>query len=164
MTERAAEEGIRVDGVDGVDGATTLIPSAPRVRPEVAVAALATVIFAATVPLMMTVPDLGSSTMPSWTGFVVIAAFAFAFAELAVFHFEFRTEAISFSLSEVPIAFSVVFLAPGPALGARLVGSAIALIIARRPPLYKLWFNLTVFSIEIAVAFHLFHRDARCLG
>ena len=43
-------------------------------------------------------------------------------------------EAIGFSVSEVPTAIALVFLAPGPAIGARLVGSALVLVLLPTDP------------------------------
>ena len=67
-------------------------------------------------------PDVAFSTRyTSWWLLPVIAV-AYGLAERTVFHFEFRREAISFSLSEVPTAFALLYLAPGPGLAARLIG------------------------------------------
>ena len=88
---------------------------------------------------------------PDW--FAPAIAVMFGVSVIAVFHVEFRREAFSFSLSEVPIALSVVFLAPVIGALARLVGSLVSLIIFRRPPPFKLLFNLGTFTAEIAVAY-----------
>ncbi|MDO8390604.1 MAG: EAL domain-containing protein [Actinomycetota bacterium] len=99
------------------------------------------------------VPHFGDSLEPTRWWVVPLVAFAFAVAERTVFHLEFRREAISFSLSEVPTAFALLYLAPGPAIGARVVGSMIAIAYARRSKWYKLVFNATLFAAETVVAY-----------
>ena len=74
-----------------------------------------------------TLPSHAALRSAGWWMVPLIAA-GYALAERTVFHFEFRREAISFSISEVPTVFALVYLAPGPAIAARLVGSL--LIIA----------------------------------
>ena len=83
----------------------------------------------------------------------VAVALLFGVSVIAVFHVEFRREALSFSLSEVPIAIAVIFLAPVAGVGARLVGAFLALVIIRKPPRFKLLFNLGTFTAEIAIAY-----------
>jgi diguanylate cyclase (GGDEF)-like protein len=88
---------------------------------------------------------------------VVVIAVAFGIAERTVFHFEFRREAISASMSEVPLVFAVVYLPFWPSVAARLVGSLLVIVFQWRSPLYKLMFNAALFTLEIAVAFHVMH-------
>jgi diguanylate cyclase (GGDEF)-like protein len=86
---------------------------------------------------------------PLWLALVV--AVAFGVAERAVFHLEHRREAISFSLSEVPSLYALVFLDIRLAVAVRIVGALSVLWLTRRPPLHKLLFNAGLFALEIAV-------------
>ncbi len=87
---------------------------------------------------------------PFWLPIVV--GVAFGVAERAVFHLEHRREAISFSISEVPTLYALVFLDVRLAVAARIVGGLAVVWVTRRPPLHKLLFNAGLFALEIAVA------------
>ena len=67
------------------------------------VCALATLVGLAAVVATVTLPDVSQSTRPAPWWVLPLIAVGFGVAERTVFHFEFRREAISFSLSEVPI-------------------------------------------------------------
>jgi len=99
------------------------------------------------------IPDFGDSSQPTQWWAIPLIAGAFALAEGTVFHLEFRREAISFSLSEVPTAFALLYLAPGPAIVARLVGSVAVIAYVRRSKWYKLVFNAALFACETILAF-----------
>lgn len=92
---------------------------------------------------------------PPW--FPLAVAFLFGISTIVVFHIEFRREAFSFSLSEVPVAVGVIFLAPVGGVFARLVGSVVALIVFRRAPPFKLLFNLGHFTAEMAIVYAVTH-------
>jgi diguanylate cyclase (GGDEF)-like protein len=77
---------------------------------------------------------------------------AFGVAERAVFHLEHRREAITFSLSEVPTLYALVFLDIRLAVVIRIVGGLAVVWATRRPPLHKLLFNAGLFALEVAVA------------
>ena len=119
------------------------------------ICALSTLIGLGAVAATVTIPDLGSSTRPSEWWVLPVLAVAFGVAERTVFHFEFRREAISFSLSEVPTAFALIYLAPGPAIAARVIGSLAVIALQWRSRYYKLLFNATLFAIETAAAYHI---------
>ena len=87
------------------------------------------VIAAATVGLvaLLRPSTAAMSTQDWWTAVLVTAGYAAA--ERWVFHFEFRREAISFSLSEVPTAFALLYLPPWVAITARALGSLPVLMI-----------------------------------
>ncbi|HRB01959.1 MAG TPA: EAL domain-containing protein, partial [Ilumatobacteraceae bacterium] len=76
-------------------------------------------------------------------------------AEHTVFHFEFRREAISFSLSEVPTAFALVYLAPGPAIAARIIGSLAVMTFRWKSRYFKQFLNAAVFALEMAIAYQV---------
>ena len=91
-----------------------------------------------------------------WWVYVILAA-AFAITELSVFRFQFRREAMAFSMSEVPMVLAVVYVAPVPAIAARLVGTLCVMLAKRRLPPFKIAFNLALFVFEMA-ATYLFVR------
>ena len=92
-------------------------------------------------------------------GFVAIAA-AFFLVEYFVFHVELRRETMSFSLSEVPLAFALEFLAPGTAVVARLLGSVPAYVLSSRPTARKATFNAANWAAETALASFVVHAIA----
>lgn len=100
-------------------------------------------------------PDRDSSLLPASWWVLPALGVLFAVSEIAVFHFEFRREAITFSLSEVPTAFALLFLAPGPAVLARVVGAIISLAVIRRSKWFKMLFNAALFTTETILSFHL---------
>ncbi|HYO61777.1 MAG TPA: histidine kinase dimerization/phospho-acceptor domain-containing protein, partial [Actinomycetota bacterium] len=81
----------------------------------------------------------------------------FFLAEVYVVHLQFRREAHSFSLSEIPLVLGLYFLAPPALVLAQLVGSGAALILHRRQSPLKLVFNLAHLSFEAIFAALLFH-------
>ncbi|MGB8860243.1 MAG: bifunctional diguanylate cyclase/phosphodiesterase [Ilumatobacteraceae bacterium] len=103
----------------------------------------------------LTLPSLTSSTRPSAWWVLPALAVAFGIAEQTVFHFEFRREAISFSLSEVPTALALIYLAPGPAIAARVIGGLAVITLQGRSRYYKLLFNAALFAAETAAAYHI---------
>jgi signal transduction histidine kinase len=90
--------------------------------------------------------------VPMW----VLAAM-FAAAEILVVHVQFRRNAYSFSLSEIPLIIGLFFSTPGELVMAHVLGSAIALIFHRRQSLLKLTFNLSHFAVESSLALLVFH-------
>jgi diguanylate cyclase (GGDEF)-like protein len=100
-------------------------------------------------------PNRDVALRPTGWWMVIVIAVAFGIAERTVFHFEFRREAISASMSEVPLVFAVVYLPPWPSVVARIVGSLVVIVLQWRSPLHKLLFNAALFMLEIAVAFQL---------
>ena len=125
---------------------------APRNTSTVArIVALAMALIGVAVVAIVYAPD-GTAplrTAPLWMPLVV--CLAFGVAELAVFHLEHRREAITFSISEVPSLYALVFLDIRVAVAVRLVGGLAAVWVTRRPPLHKLLYNAGVFALEIAV-------------
>ncbi|HYP23265.1 MAG TPA: ATP-binding protein [Actinomycetota bacterium] len=81
----------------------------------------------------------------------------FFLAEVYVVHLQFRREAHSFSLSEIPLVLGLYFLAPPVLVLAQLVGSGTALVLHRRQSPLKLVFNLAHLSLEATFASLLFH-------
>ncbi|MGH2710849.1 MAG: ATP-binding protein [Actinomycetota bacterium] len=81
----------------------------------------------------------------------------FALAEILVVHVEFRGNAYSFSLSELPFVIGLFTAAPVDLVAAHLLGSAIALIVHRRQSALKLAFNLSHFALESCLALLVFN-------
>lgn len=92
---------------------------------------------------------------PAGWWMVLVIAVAFGLAERTVFHFEFRREAISASISEVPLVLALVYLPPWQAVAARIIGSLLIIVLQWRSPLHKLLFNAALFTLEIAVAYRI---------
>ena len=59
-------------------------------------------------------------------------------------------------MSEVPLAFCLVFLAPVAALAARAVGSLSVILFVRRPPIHKFLFNVALLVFEVGLAYVVF--------
>lgn len=79
-------------------------------------------------------------------------AVGFAVSERLIFHVEARSEAVSYTPSELVLAIGLLYLNPAELLGARILGSCIGSVIWRRPPLFKLAFNLASFALETVLA------------
>jgi diguanylate cyclase (GGDEF)-like protein len=95
---------------------------------------------------------------PWWM--VVLIVVGFGIAERFAFNVQFRREAISISLSEVPTALALAFLSPPAAIAARVLGSLVVLAVVTRPKPYKLVFNGALFTLEAAMAFFVVRRIA----
>jgi diguanylate cyclase (GGDEF)-like protein len=87
---------------------------------------------------------------PWWM--VILVAAGFAAAERGVFHLEHRREAITVSLSEVPMLYAALFLDVRVAVAARVVGGMAAVLSERRIPRYKALFCVAQFAVEVALA------------
>ncbi len=131
---------------------SALAPSHPERR----VTALAVLLAVGGVSLLLTISDSGNAVVASPIWLLPVLAAGFAFAELSVFRFIFRRESLAFSLSEIPFAICLVYLAPGPAVAVRLVGALAVILTIRRPPLYKLTFNACMLVFEMAIAILVF--------
>ena len=81
----------------------------------------------------------------------------FFVSEIAVVHVQFRREANTFSLNELPLVAALYFTSPLGMVGAQALGAAVALVFHRRQPPLKLVFNVGKLSLEAAVAVVLFH-------
>jgi diguanylate cyclase (GGDEF)-like protein len=79
-------------------------------------------------------------------------AVAFGGTEIAPIHLQFRRQAFSISLSEIPLVLGLVFGTPTGLLLGRLAGSGAALAFHRRQEPMKLAFNLGLFALETRVA------------
>jgi diguanylate cyclase (GGDEF)-like protein len=90
--------------------------------------------------------------LPWWS--LVIA---FALVDACMVHLQFRREAHSFTLAEIPLTFGLFFVGPAVLIPARLAGGLLALALVRRQRPVKLAFNLSLFALEGCLAVTLFH-------
>ena len=146
------------------DGAPASGSGRRRVRAEQRVVALTALMAFAAIGLVAAIPDFGVAERSSGPWFLAALVVLFGLSEWTVFHLELRREAISFSLSEVPLALALVFVAPGPGILARLVGGLFVLLWVRRPPFQKVLFNTVVFVLEVALAYLLFRSLVAAWG
>jgi signal transduction histidine kinase len=94
----------------------------------------------------------GKVTIPWWA-----LTAMFCLGEILVVHVQFRRNAYSFSLSEIPLIIGLFASTPQELVLGHVLGSAIALIIHRRQSLLKLMFNLSHFALESCLALLVFH-------
>jgi diguanylate cyclase (GGDEF)-like protein len=83
---------------------------------------------------------------------LLLLAALFAVGGLLVFHLEFRDEAHSFLLSEVPLVLGLFLVDPWVLIVARLLGEGVALLLHPRQPWVKLVMNLSLWLAECVVA------------
>ncbi|MEY2451913.1 MAG: hypothetical protein QOD92_1487 [Acidimicrobiaceae bacterium] len=83
---------------------------------------------------------------------VLIVIALFAIAESCVVHMYIKSEARTFSLSEIPLLLGLAYLSPMALITGRLIGSALALTVVRRQPPQKLAFNLSYFLLDTGLA------------
>ncbi|MGA7989142.1 MAG: EAL domain-containing protein [Candidatus Dormiibacterota bacterium] len=79
-------------------------------------------------------------------------------AEVFVVHIQFRRDAHSFSLSELPLVAGLFFAPPVVVVLSMVAGTALALMIHRRQSPLKIAFNLANFTVANSVAALLFMR------
>ena len=105
--------------------------------------------------LSTTALNVSARQGPWWIGIAILVGFGLA--ERFAFHMEYRREAMSFTLSEVPAAFALVFLGPVAAIVVRLIGSLTVFFFTMRPARHKLALNGALFSFETALTFAILH-------
>jgi diguanylate cyclase (GGDEF)-like protein len=132
-------------------------PTARRpLRPEFEVLGFALAMALLSLGLMFVIPDADEAIRPTGWWAMVTVVVLFGLFEYVVFNVEFREDAISFSLSEIPTALALVFLSPAEALLARLPISLLVLLVVRRNAPYKLAFNISMFAAELLLSIELF--------
>jgi signal transduction histidine kinase len=89
--------------------------------------------------------------IPWWT-----LAILFYAAEVFVVHFQFRRDAHSLSLSEIPLVLGLFFTSPQGLIAAQIIGAAAALAYHRRQSLVKLVFNTGSFALGTTTATLIF--------
>jgi signal transduction histidine kinase len=141
----------------------TLKAGSPRMRPSIggrarvwllnaALALLACVLFFSYVRQIKSLSLDGGIHFSWW-----FLAPAFCLTEILVVHLEFKREAHSFSLGEIPLILALFFSSPSELMLAQIVGAGGALLLYRRQSPIKLAFNLANFALEAALAIMLFH-------
>ncbi len=143
---------------------SSLSRSLHRIRPEVRVAFLGILLSIAAGLLVSALLDSGDATRPSQAWVAIALLFAFAATEVTVFEFTFRREAAAFSLSEIPLAFALVYLPPSLAIAVRVIGSVAVLLLILRQPLYKLILNFGMFAFEVVIALIVFRGVTGAVG
>jgi diguanylate cyclase (GGDEF)-like protein len=98
-------------------------------------------------------PGLGPEPHPPWW----LLAIAFAVAELCVVHVEFRRNVHIFSLSELPLAFGLIFATPSAMLLGVLLGPIVVLVVNRGQSAVKVAFNVALFWLGACVAITIAH-------
>ena len=117
-------------------------------------ASLATITIALFLHQVGTLPELESAIRLPWWALAVL----FYLTEIYVVHIEFRRDAHSFSLSEIPLVLGLFLATPQDFILAQFIGAALALGLHRRQSPLKLAFNVSHFCLEATVATVLFHR------
>lgn len=114
-----------------------------------AVAAVAIVVF---VQFIAPLPTYEPEDFFPWPLFAV----AFALAEMAVVHLMIRNQAVTVSLSEIPLVIGFYFLAPAYLVVAQFAGAGVSLVLHRRQPPLKIAFNLAHFMLSSSLAILVF--------
>jgi diguanylate cyclase (GGDEF)-like protein len=90
-----------------------------------------------------------------WVWLFVLAGFTAA--EVWVVHLQFRREAHTVALGEIPVTVGLFFLAPWQVFIALLLGVGPALVFHRRQSLVKVIFNLAELTLGLGTATLVFH-------
>jgi diguanylate cyclase (GGDEF)-like protein len=85
----------------------------------------------------------------------ILLASLFCAAEAWRVYVHLRRNAISFSLSELPLVLGLYFASPATLVSARVAGGVVALLLIRRYSPIKVTFNLAVQAVEAEVALWL---------
>ncbi|HWH33029.1 MAG TPA: EAL domain-containing protein [Egibacteraceae bacterium] len=85
-----------------------------------------------------------------------LLAVLFALCEVVVVNVQFRRDAHTISLGELPLVVGLYFVSPVGLVAAQLTGAAVALALHRRQTPMKLAFNVAHFGLEAALAALLF--------
>lgn len=91
---------------------------------------------------------LENDSVTAW----IVLAVAFALAEVLVVHMEFRQDAHSFNLSEIPLVVGLFIVPPLGLVSAQLAGAGVALLAGRRQSVLKLSFNAAQFVLSTSLA------------
>ena len=119
---------------------------------NLAIAMAALVLF---ITVVKDLPALLHPHLPWWA-----LALGFLVAESCVVHLQFRRNAHSFSLGDLPLVFGLLFATGGDVVLGALLGSAATLVIERRLAPVKLFFNLSQFALAASLATMVVHMVA----
>src|SRR5207247_8534509 len=104
----------------------------------------------------LAVRDLTTYSAPIAVSWLILAA-GYAASELTVVHIEFRRDAHSVSLNEIPLVLALVFASPGHPIVSHLVGAGAVVVMHRRHAVLKLVVHLSHFPLGACVALVVFH-------
>ncbi len=121
-----------------------------RIYALAAVLATATGVLIATQLIHVTPPQPGR--LP-WLALVA----TFVLSELFPVHLEHRREAITLSLSTIPLIVGLFVFPPALVILGRIVAACLVLGLRRRQRAYKLTLNLSMFALDSAVGALVFH-------
>jgi diguanylate cyclase (GGDEF)-like protein len=137
----------------------TPAPSAPTKKPAATAPVLGLAAVVGGIAIALAVGHLSHIASHAHTRvalpWIVLAA-AFAASEMFLIHIEHRREAVSLTLSAIPIVVGLYTVGPVWLIVARVVGSVTVLVIRRQQPV-KLAINATNMALEAAVAGTVFH-------
>jgi diguanylate cyclase (GGDEF)-like protein len=122
-------------------------------RKAMAVSAVTGLLVAASAAVLVLLGDGTRALLPSPWWMPGVIGLMFALAQRFSVNIEYRREALTFSLTEVPSVFALAFLGPLPAIAVRVIGSCVVMVPRWRPPPQKLAFNIALFGLEAAIAF-----------
>ena len=123
-------------------------------RVWVLTASLAAITLALFFQQIGSLPQLNAPLRLPWWALAVL----FYLTEIYVVHIEFRRDAHSFSLSEIPLVLGLFLATPTDFILAQFIGAALALGLHRHQSPLKLAFNVSHFCLEATVATVIFHR------
>jgi diguanylate cyclase (GGDEF)-like protein len=118
--------------------------------------ALAALLLCSPLLLLVTPISTSFSLRSSAAGFVGLTAL-FALGGVVVFHLEFRDEAHTFTLSELPLVLALFTVSPFVLIAARLLGEGLSLVFDRAQTARKALFNAGVVTSECVAALLVFH-------
>jgi diguanylate cyclase (GGDEF)-like protein len=98
-------------------------------------------------------PPLESPRLQWW-----MLAPAFFIAERCVVHLQFRRSAHSFSLGDIPLVFGLIFASANDLLAGVLIGTTLTLLMDRRLPPIKFFFNLAQFALAACIGVFVVHH------
>ncbi len=105
--------------------------------------------------LTWTVRGLPALVTPFHLPWFVLVPVVFL-GEVAIVSLRFRRDAHVFSMSELPLVTGLFFINPAGLIAAQLIGNALALGLRRRQPPKKLAFNLSLLTLQAALAVTVF--------
>ena len=88
---------------------------------------------------------------------VLLLALGFAVAEWRVIHVQFRAQASSFSLLEIPLVIGLLYVSPRLLMAEAMVGIIFGLVLARKQSVIKLLFNVVNIGFYCGVSSLILH-------
>jgi diguanylate cyclase (GGDEF)-like protein len=120
------------------------------------VSLLIAVLTAANIGFLGVLWDVGAP-VPGVSLPVFVLAVGFGLAEWRVIHVQFRAQASSFSLLEIPLVIGLLYAPPRLLIAEAMIGIVFGLALARRQALYKVMFNMMNIGLYCGVSALIFH-------